>query len=84
MQFYIMMVVITFIIMAIASHIAHRKEGENPHVMRGFIGYYLLLAIPSVLWTLTWPCLIIYGVIELITYLLDKSVLRKYLKKEKP
>lgn len=84
MQFYIMMAIVTFIILVIRTHIVRRKEGMDPYKMEGFIAYYALLAIASCLWILTWPCLVIYGVIELITYLLDNSVLRKYLKKEKP
>lgn len=83
MQIYLLVAAFTFVLLVIRTYIVAIKEGANPNDASEMTGYYFLLAVASMLWFITWPLLIIYGVIEFSTFLLNKTVLRKYLKKGK-
>ena len=85
MQFYLMMLVVTFVFIASILHICNRVQDfklyEEPDT---FIPAYIVVFVASVLWFLVWPITIIGTICYLVFKVLDKVFLRKYLKKDKP
>lgn len=85
MQFYLMMLVITFLIIASVVHICNRMFDLNLYAdLDNFVPAYIIVFVASVLWFIVWPVTIVGAVCYLVFKILDKLFLRKYLKKDKP